>query len=224
ELVFSTEGANVTARVVGLRRDPVVNALQIPLVMAQALDGVGEEVNAVAVKAMEGANLDWLAKELQRRVPNYLWYVKKAGIIQILSDMLSKAFLSTASVMIAFTWLTSLILIFSILGQDINEERMIIAIIKALGFTKRGCVLTILSKLLILGAFATVLCTLFSPVLLTLCTLFLAKTMAFTVPIHFSQQILLNSLIFITATILPSGLILGYFAASIQIPKALRYE
>jgi putative ABC transport system permease protein len=223
-LALSNEMITVNATVVGLRQDLVFNVPIIPLSTAQKLDNSSGKVNAIVVKAKEGVNIDGLIQDIRRSIQYYFWHIKKTGVTDIAADVLTKAFQSTAAVMIAFTWVTSLFLIFSIAGQDINEERTVMTILRALGMKKRNCILIMISKLLILGLFASLLCAFFTPIILGLFSEFLSQTTTFSAPLHLSSSVLLSSVFFILATILISGLALGVYATSVKIVEALRYE
>ncbi len=223
-LTFSNERISLDVTVVGVRRDPVFNVPIVPLYTAQKLEGSEGRVNAIVIKAKEGVNLDRLIQDVRRNIPGYLWHIKKPGVIDIVSDVLTKTFQSTAAVMIVFTWVTSLLLIFSIAGQDINEERVVITILRALGMSKEKCILMIVFKLLILGLLAAFFCILFTPLILQIFSEFLSRNMIFSAPIGLSTGVLLSSALFILMTTLPSGLALGIYATSVKIATALRYE
>jgi ABC-type antimicrobial peptide transport system permease subunit len=126
--------------------------------------------------------------------------------------------------MITFNWLTSVILIFSILGQNINEERIVFTILRALGMKKRTCILIVIFKLSVLGLTAVALSALAAPLILQLFSEFLAGSSSFSASIVLPAHIYLTSAAFIMATTLPSGLILGAYITGVKISEALRYE
>ncbi len=222
--VISNEMTSISVTVVGIRRDLVFNVPLVSLSTAQTLDNYTGKVNAVVVKAKEDVDLNQLIRDMRRRLSSYFWHVKKSGVMEIAANVLTSTFQSIATVMIVFTWATSLFLIFSIAGQDINEERSVITVLRALGMRRRNCIMLIATKLLILGLFAALLCTLFTPVVLMLFQEFLSRTMTFSAPLYLSTGVLLTSCLFILATILPSGLALGIYATSPKMTENLRYE
>jgi len=126
--------------------------------------------------------------------------------------------------MIVFTWMTSFFLIFSIIGQDVNEERKVMAILRALGISRRRCLLTIAFKICILGSLAALLCAVFTPTVLGFFSEVLSQTMVFSAHLHPSTTVLISSVIFILGTTLSSGLALGLYVTNIKIVDALRYE
>ncbi|MDW8048152.1 MAG: FtsX-like permease family protein [Nitrososphaerota archaeon] len=223
-LTFSTDIRSANLTVIGIRRDPIFNVLVLPLPTAQMLDSAEGSVNAFVIKAKAGVDSSRLIQNIRRSVRGYLWHIDRAGIINILSDLLTEAFQSTATVMITFTWITSVLLIFSIAGQNINEERMVIAILRALGLSRGKCIILIAFKLLVLGVVSAVLCGVLTPLILKVFSDLLASTLQLRIPLYLSPGILVNSAIFILVTTLPSGLILGVYAASLNIVSTLRYE
>ena len=223
-LTLSNDINQINVTIIGVRRDLVFNVPIVSLASLQSLDNAEGKVNAIVVEAKEEVDLDRLILDIRRNVPDYLWHIKKEGVIDIAADVLTKAFQSTAAVMVTFTWLTSLLLIFSVVGQNINEEKMVITILRALGMNRKRCVLIVVSKLLLLGLAAAFLCALFTPFILEIFSNFLSQTTSFSVQIRFSANIMLSSAFFILATILPSGLSLGLYATRVQIVENLRYE
>ena len=223
-VAISNEITSINATVVGVRLDLVFNVPLVSMSTAQKLNNVTGKVNAIVFKTNEGVNIDRLVRDMRRRLPDYLWYVPKTGLIDLATEIYSDAFQSTAGVMIVFTWITSLFLIFSIAGQDINEERTTINILRALGMSKRSCISLVITKLLILGLFAACLGALITPTFLILFALFLSYTMAFTIPLTLTSGVLASLTLFILATIIPSGLALGIYATKGEIISALRYE
>jgi ABC-type lipoprotein release transport system permease subunit len=223
-LTLSNERISINVTVVGIRRDLIFNVPMVSIITAQKLDNSSGKVNAVVIKASAGVNLDLLINDVKNNVPGYFWYIKKSGIIDIAADVLTKAFQSTAAVMIIFTWFTSLLLIFSIAGQDINEERTVITTLRALGMSNGSCILMIASKLLILGLFSALLCTFFTPLVLGAFSEYLTKAMVFSAPLYLSLSVLLSSAFFILMIIIPSGLALGLYATRTKIIETLRYE
>jgi ABC-type antimicrobial peptide transport system permease subunit len=221
-LVVSNEIASINVTVVGIRRDLVFNVPIVPLNTAQKLDNSTGKVNAIVVKAKGGVDLDSLIGELSLSLPNFLWYVKKSGLVELGTRVLTDAFQTIAAIMIVFTWITSLLLIFSIAGQDINEERTNITILRALGMNRRSCILLVISKLLILGTFAAILCALFTPAFLIFFSTFLSQTMTVSIPLTFSPDVLMRPILFILATIFPSGLALGIYIMHGGRGKAIR--
>ena len=223
-LRLSNERTSIDVTVVGIRKDPVFNIPMVPLSVARSLDGCEGRVNAVVLKAEEGVNVDRLIREVKKALPGYLWHIKKSGAVKIISDVLTKTFQSTAATMITFNWLTSVILIFSILGQNINEERIVFTILRALGMKKRTCILIVVFKISVLGLAAVALSALAAPLILKVFSELLAGPSSFSVSIVLPPQIYLTSAAFIMATTLPSGLILGAYITGVKLSEALRYE
>jgi ABC-type antimicrobial peptide transport system permease subunit len=223
-LTLSNELMSVNATVVGIRRDLAFNVLIISLSTVQALDDSEVKVNAVVVKAKEDVNVDHLIRDMRRTMPGYLWHIKKSGIIELASTVLTKAFQSTAAVMIVFTWMTSFFLIFSIIGQDVNEERKVVAILRALGISRSRCLMTIAFKIFVLGLLAALLCAIFTPAVLGFFSEVLSQTMVFSAYLHPSTSVLLSSVIFILGTTLSSGLALGIYVTNVKIVEAIRHE
>jgi len=223
-LTLSNDINQINVTVLGVRRDLVFNVPIVSLDSLQELDNAEGKVNAIVVEAKKDVDLDRLIHNIRWGMPNYLWHIKKEGIIDVAVDVLTKAFQSTAAVMITFTWITSLLLIFSVAGQNINEEKVVITILRALGMNRKRCILIVVLKLLLLGMAATFLCTLFTPFILGIFSNFLSQTTNFSVPIRFSANMILSSGFFILATILPSGLSLGIYATRVRIIDNLRYE
>ncbi len=223
-LTLSNDLNQINVTVVGVRRDLVLNVPIVSLTSLQRLDNSEGKVNAIVVDAKEDVNLDRLILDIRRKVPNYLWHIKKEGLVEIGKNILTRAFQSTATAMITFTWLTSLLLIFSVVGQNINEEKIVITTLRALGMSRMRCILIIVSKILLLGVAAALLCALFTPFILEVFSFILSKITSFSVQISLSANIMLTSAFFILAATIPSGLLLGLYATSIPIVENLRYE
>ncbi|MEM2146545.1 MAG: FtsX-like permease family protein, partial [Candidatus Jordarchaeaceae archaeon] len=135
-LTLSNDLNQINVTIAGVRRDLVLNVPIISLESLQRLSNMEGKVNAIVVKAKDNVNLDRLILDIKRKVPNYLWLIKKEGLVDIGEDILTKAFQSTATVMITFTWLTSILIIFSLVGQNINEEKIVITTLRALGMNR----------------------------------------------------------------------------------------
>lgn len=223
-LIFSGQRRNVTLTVVGLRLDPVLNIILVPLAIAQEVDGFEGKVNIVGVKVKDGVDVEVMINDVKRKVPNYLWHLTKEGALKMLREVITDVFNITASTIILSTWLVSIILIFSISGQTITEERRVIATLKALGLTRLRCILLTLSKLMIIGLIAALLSLTLSLAFLKLFSILLAYTMMFTLPMTISPKTIINSIAFIAATSIPSGLILGLSASLTKTSETLRYE
>ncbi len=189
KITLSNGERTIQVTVVGLRRDPVFNALIVPLFMMQRFEGREGKVNAIIVKAKEGVKLSSLIKEIRDNAPGYLWHIKKAGVLDIMTDILTRTFQSVAATMIIFTWVTSVMLIFSIVGHDLNEERIIIVTLRALGMSRKSCIMMVLTKVLILGLLAAALCVASTPILLGILGGFLSRTVVFYTPIELSAPI-----------------------------------
>ena len=223
-LTLLTEYLNINISVVGIRRDPIFNAAIAPICLVRNLDMSEGKINALAIRFRKDADTNNLARALRRSIRGYLWDINKPGVINILSDILTKTFQSAAIMMTIFTWMTSVLLIFAVSGQDIIEERFIIAILRALGLDRSRCILLMVFKLVILGLFSALLCLFTIPITLELFSKFLSSITPFTIPLHYSINILLNAALFILLTILPSGFILGGYIVSFNPASALRYE
>ncbi|MEM3013968.1 MAG: FtsX-like permease family protein [Candidatus Bathyarchaeia archaeon] len=223
-LTLSNDVNQINVTVVGIRRDLVLNVPIVSLTSLQSLDNAEGKINAIVVEVKKDVNLDRIILDIRRNVPNYLWHIKKEGLVDIGEDILAKAFQSTATAMITFTWLTSILLIFSVVGQNINEEKMVITTLRALGMNRGRCILIIVLKIMLLGLAAALLCALFTPFILEVFSIFLSKTTNFSIHIRPSANIILTSAFFILATTLPSSLSLGIYATGISIVENLRYE
>ncbi|MCS7113055.1 MAG: FtsX-like permease family protein [Candidatus Bathyarchaeota archaeon] len=219
-----TEKLNLNLTVVGIRRDLVFNFLVVPIHIMQKLDDSEYKVNAMIIKFKENSNINDLTRVVRRSIPGYLFDINKSGVIDILSDVLTETFQSAATVMIIFTWLTSILLIFTIAGQDIIEERIVIATLRALGMSRLRGISFIIFKLLVLGGFSALLCLFTIPITLTIFSGFLSGITPFSISIYPSPSVLFNAIFFILSTIIPSGLILGGYLVSVNIASALRYE
>lgn len=223
-LTLLAEDLNINVTVIGIRRDPIFNAAIAPICLIRNLDVSRSKVNALAIKFRNNEDANDLARALRRGIKGYLWDINKPGVINILSDILTKTFQSAAMIMIFFTWISSVLVIFAISGQDILEERVVIAILRALGLSRLRCVLLMVFKLAILGLFSASLCSFTIPITLNLFSNFLSSITPFTIPLYYSTSILLNAALFILLTILPSGFILGGYIVSFSPASALRYE
>jgi|GEM_PF-2082271 len=223
-LVISTEKTSLEASVVGVRRDPIFNVLITSLNTIQSIDGAEDKVNAVAIKFREGADINNLMRNIRRGIRGYLWDIDKSGVINILSDILTDTFQTAAGVMISFTWITSILLIFAISAQDINEERVVIATLRALGASRTACIIMITFKILVLGLFSALLCTLMMPTALKAFSYYLSSIAPFSASLNLSIGSIYNSALFIISTILPSSLILGVYMANINVASTLKYE
>lgn len=221
---LSNERISLDVKVVGVRKDPVLNILIVPISIVQNLDGYQGKVNAVVLKAKDGVNIGQLVREIKNVVPKYLWHIKKSGAVKILSDILTNTFKSTAAAMITFNWITIVILIFSVLGQNINEERMVFTMLRALGMRKRICLSIIVFKLFVIGLFAALLSMFITPLLLQTFSRFLIKSPTFSIPSTPSLTVHATSIFFIMAATLPCGLILGTYIVQMKVSEALRYE
>jgi len=223
-LTISTEKTSLKVLVVGVRRDPIFNVLITSLRTIQAIDGAEGEVNALVIKFREGADANNLMRNIRRRIRGYLWDIDKSGVINILSDVLTDTFQAAAGVMISLTWITSILLIFAISAQDINEERVIAATLKALGASRIACIIMITLKILVLGLFSALLCTFMIPVALKAFSHYLISISPFSAPLNLSICTIFNSALFIISIILPSGLILGIYMANTSVTLTLKYE
>lgn len=223
-ITLITEKLDLNLTVVGIRRDLIFNFIIVPINIMQKLDDSEYKVNAMVIRFRNNTDIDNLIKVVKRRVPGYLWDINKSGVINILSDVLTKAFQSAATVMIFFTWTTSILLIFTISGQDIIEERIVIATLRALGMSRLNGVSFIVFKLAILGGLSVLLCLFTIPITLNVFSSFLNSITPFSININPSIGTLFNMLFFILSTIIPSGLILGGYIVSVNIASTLRYE
>ena len=223
-ITLITEKLDLNLTVVGIRRDLIFNFIIVPIHIMQKLDDSECKVNAMVIKFKNSTGIDNLIKIVKKKVPGYLWDINKSGVINILSDVLTKAFQSAATVMIFFTWTTSILLIFTISGQDIIEERIVIATLRALGMSKLNGISFIIFKLAILGGLSVLLCLFTIPITLNIFSNFLNSITPFSIAINPSISILFNMLLFILSTIIPSGLILGSYIVSVNIASTLRYE
>jgi len=200
----------------------------IPLQVLQNISNLKESINQVLVKVKESYNVTEVTNDLSEefRLHGIIVHIYLEGkAVPFIETKSYYNYLVSLISLIGFSiFAISLALIYVSMSLMVTQEYRDLRELRALGANRIVCIIMITLKILVLGLFSALLCAFMIPVALKAFSYYLSSIAPFSASLNLSIGTIFNSALFITSTILPSGLILGIYMANISVTLTLKYE